>query len=182
MFRLLNSRGIFLYYQKILFIKTNPHKVSSDFTLQIMIMCALLVTAIYWPQELSFHTWHFFSSSLILHISTHLLEAYLVCTWSNHIESFLCTWGWSKAPSVTFPVLVTGLSDSVIIGAEIQPNSLISDSLQCCICSDEPTHFICIYTESAHCKFHSSRMTVQIVEERGNKKRYYRFSENQWEA
>lgn len=114
----------------------------------------LLITGIFIPHMT------FLSSSLILHISTHLFEAYLVCTWSNHIESFLCTWGWSKAPSVTFPVLATDLSGAVIIGAEIQPNSLISDSLQCCICPDEPTHFIWIYTESAHCKFHSSRMTV----------------------
>lgn len=114
----------------------------------------LLITGIDIPQMT------FLSSSFILHISTHLLEAYLVTTWSNHIESFLGTWGWSKAPLATFLVLSTDLSGSVIIGAEIQPNSLIPASPQCCICPDGPTHFVWVYTESTHCKFHSSRMTV----------------------
>lgn len=117
-----------------------------------------------WLQQFIDHrNWHStddISSSFILHISTHLLEAYLVATWSNHIESFLGTWGWSKAPLVTFLVLSTDLSGFVIIGAEIQPNSLIPASPQCCICPDEPTHFVWVYTESIHCKFHSSRMTV----------------------
>ena len=110
----------------------------------------LLITGIDIPQMT------FLSSSFILHI----YWTYLVTTWSNHTESFLGTLGWSKTISVTFLVLFQDLSGSLIIGAEIQPNSFIPASLQCCICPDEPTHFVCVYPESTHCKFHSSRMTV----------------------
>lgn len=135
----------------------------------------LLITGIFIPHMT------FLSSSLILHISTHLLEAYLVCTWSNHIESFLCTWGWSKAPSVTFPVLATDLSGSMIIGAEIQPNSF-------------QIHYNVAYVQmNQHILFASTlnrhiassiqvEWQFQIVEQRGNKKTYYRCSENQWEV
>lgn len=74
--RLLTVRVFFfLVYQKILFIKTDPHNVASVFPLQILITCTLLLIGICWSQKLTFSYVTFLSFSHILFISTYLLGA-----------------------------------------------------------------------------------------------------------